>query len=344
VYLLGAGFSRAVSDKMPMMAELSTAIKDELRDRDIPGADTPVSSNFEQWLSFLVERPPWLSTADQERNQAGFFAVSEALHRILSERQGQAVDAQHEKAPAWLQRLVRHWQHSSSTVITFNYDNLLELAWRLYAAAGAERPDGWIEARMWTDLYPFPVPLVTRRFSMPPGHGLPQTVGMKLLKLHGSLTWRYERPSGGPGGLIYETWGLGECKWNAKSLTSAWPPAYWADLEPMIVPPAAVKSPYYSNAALQANWKLAAEALSNAGELVVMGFSLPQTDLLVSSMLATTLRDDVRITPVNPGMEIVDRLEEVLEIPASTGRVSRTFTGRADPIRAWVEETIDPAT
>lgn len=46
----------------------------------------------------------------------------------------------------------------------------------------------------------------------------------------------------------------------------------------MIVPPAAVKSPYYKNRTLQELWRLAAEALSQAEELVMMGFSLPQTD------------------------------------------------------------------
>jgi len=65
VYLLGAGFSRAISNLMPTMDELSEAVKAELAGIDIPGANTPVASNFEQWLSYLIERPPWLSSADQ---------------------------------------------------------------------------------------------------------------------------------------------------------------------------------------------------------------------------------------------------------------------------------------
>jgi hypothetical protein len=64
VYLLGAGFSRAVSAEMPLTKELSKAVEDKLRERDIPGAGTPVALDFERWLSYLIERPPWLNSAD----------------------------------------------------------------------------------------------------------------------------------------------------------------------------------------------------------------------------------------------------------------------------------------
>src|SRR6476646_1192930 len=94
VYLLGAGCSRAISSKMPTLWELSDIIRGELNDQNIPGADKPVAVNFEQWLSYLVERPPWLSPADQEQNQAGFLRVASAVHRVLSERQAEAVDSQ----------------------------------------------------------------------------------------------------------------------------------------------------------------------------------------------------------------------------------------------------------
>ena len=42
----------------------------------------------------------------------------------------------------------------------------------------------------------------------------------------------------------------------------------------MIVPPAAVKSPYYSNGVLRSMWTKAAVALKQARELVIMGFTL----------------------------------------------------------------------
>ena len=47
VYLLGAGFSRAVSSQMPTMTDLSAAIKRDLRGRNIPRRKTAISLNFE---------------------------------------------------------------------------------------------------------------------------------------------------------------------------------------------------------------------------------------------------------------------------------------------------------
>ena len=162
---------------------------------------------------------------------------------------------------------------------------------------------------------------------------------MKLLKLHGSLSWRYARPNGGSGGLIYETAGVDNCQWNAQSLSSSWPAEYWADLDPMIVPPAAVKSPYYSNGVLQAYWRLAAKKLSQAEELVIMGFSLPQTDLLVSSMPATMLPEDSSITPVDYRIDILDRVAETLDLKGWQGaRINSSFAGlEDDALPRWVE-------
>jgi hypothetical protein len=116
------------------------------------------------------------------------------------------------------------------------------------------------------------------------------------------------------------------------------PKESWADLEPMIVPPAAVKSPYYSNAALKATWRIASERLAEAEELVMMGFSLPPTDLIVSSLLATTRRDDIQLTPVNPKTAIVDRLHEALQIPHA--QIRADFAGISDPVRVWVDANV----
>jgi hypothetical protein len=84
----------------------------------------------------------------------------------------------------------------------------------------------------------------------------------------------------------------------------------------MIVPPAAVKSPYYGNRTLQALWRLAGQALGEAEDLVLMGFSLPPTDLLVSSMLTTTLPGESLITPVNRSGDVVERIRTTFNIPA----------------------------
>ena len=63
----------------------------------------------------------------------------------MNVRQIKALES--EECPSWLKQLVRHWHQHSSTIITFNYDVLLELAFLLYADLG----------KSWLDLYPVPI-------------------------------------------------------------------------------------------------------------------------------------------------------------------------------------------
>jgi hypothetical protein len=117
VYLLGAGFSKAVSATMPTMDQLSKNVQNYLgseeNPRKIPGADTPLVNDFEQWLSYLVESPPWLSRADKALNQWAFIKVTDAVHEVLKVKQLHAVET--DSCPPWLQQLVRYWQEQSST-------------------------------------------------------------------------------------------------------------------------------------------------------------------------------------------------------------------------------------
>jgi len=333
VYLLGAGFSRAISNLMPTMDELSAAIQHKLAGFDIPGANTPVAANFEQWLSYLIERPPWLSPADQERNRAAFFDVARAVYDVLSDHQTRAV--QSGEPPEWLQPLVVHWHATSATVITFNYDLFVELSWL------RSLEEGDLQWRRSLHLYPVPIAPISARV----GHfigGIPARNGLRLLKLHGSLSWRYSGPGSSAGDIVYDLGVLGT-GWDLEGIRPL-PVGYTdpyhlsVDREPMIVPPAAVKSPYYSNRTLQALWRSAANVLRQAEELVIMGFSLPQTDLLVSSMLATTLRDDSVITPVDYGTKILDRVAETFDLKDLEGaRINSSFAGlKDDALSAWV--------
>lgn len=96
VFVLGSGFSRAISnglseaDKMPTLTGLSEAVLANLDRKGqglLPGRESPVANDFEQWLNYLIESPPWLTTSEQHRNRAAFFEVSQALRDVLLERQ-----------------------------------------------------------------------------------------------------------------------------------------------------------------------------------------------------------------------------------------------------------------
>jgi hypothetical protein len=165
--------------------------------------------------------------------------------------------------------------------------------------------------------------------------------GLQLLKLHGSLNWRYSGPASPPGDVIYDMGFDGNQGWSVEGINSPYEDADFlsSDREPMIVPPTAVKSTYYNNRTLRALWMQAGQALKEAEELVLMGFSLPVTDLLVASMLNTNLPEDATITPVDYGHSVIDRVKDVFALdPANVYRLVESFAGLGDDaIPKWVD-------
>ncbi|MCV7127023.1 hypothetical protein [Mycolicibacterium vanbaalenii] len=158
--------------------------------------------------------------------------------------------------------------------------------------------------------------------------------------MHGSIGWWYSGPDSPPSDIVYDQ-GLSGSGWNAQGFY-----AYGQSSEPvvedrlpMIVPPAAIKSAYYNNAVLQSTWRQAAAALNGADELVIMGFSLPATDLIVSSMLCTNVRKRCRIIPVDINDSIVKRICDTFGISDSDGRIDTTYVkvGK-EAISRWVAD------
>jgi hypothetical protein len=70
---------------------------------------------------------------------------------------------------------------------------------------------------------------------------------------------------------------------------------------PFVVPPSAVKSPYYRNPITREIWLQAAESLRQADRVFVVGYSLPPTDLTFAGMLTDALRDLISAGDPSPG-------------------------------------------
>ena len=124
-FVLGAGFSRAISEEMPVLTELGDEIFNLL------GTDAPAvlpnlpPTDFENWLSFLAEDDPWLREDDRLRNRSIFLNVSRLLCDFISARE---TAARRDALPDWLRMLVGRWHEDEASVITFNYDTLVEAA------------------------------------------------------------------------------------------------------------------------------------------------------------------------------------------------------------------------
>lgn len=328
VYVLGSGFSKAVAEEMPTLWQLSQTVHTYLREEQIPGANTPVAYNFEQWLSYLADPAPWLDLSSQLRNQAAFVRVAAAVGELLDIAQ---IKVSLRPPPAWLIQLVEYWEYTSATVLTFNYDVLIEAAW-LASARGGQRQ---------TVLYPVPLTPAAARIGAA-WASPPRRTGLRLLKLHGSLTWRYSGPGSPPGDPVFDIGLLGPDDTETdRHFQYASDEDLVIDKEPMIVPPTALKSQYYGNHIITSLWRQAAAALRDADELILMGFSIPPTDQVVGTMFSTELATAASVVPVDPNPQVVERLQTLLEPvihsdPDHACRVVDAYVGRADPIQRWV--------
>jgi len=305
LFVLGAGFSRAAARQMPLLRDLPELLRG-LRAWSVlhDGWLERFDSNVETLLTYLSQTQPFLSEAENLRNRAEFLDVSKKLGWAVASRQDEAV--RNASEPQWLSRLVRAWDASPemgpTVVITFNYDTLVE---KMYQAIrdvqGADVP---IDKRRPTpqaaDLYPAPLAHLGTRS----GVGLlggDVRRSFSLLKLHGSVNWLYSGSERFFGETIYYV-----------PVVSGWQPDEYAvasygrapDKTPFVVPPTTEKSTFFANETVRWQWEQARNELTFAHRVFFIGYSLPQTDLLVRFLFSS----------LDPRVEIhlVNRLERTL--------------------------------
>jgi hypothetical protein len=184
-YVLGAGFSRAINDAMPITDELGNEVL--ARDPTIRGNHEVAAfdrGSFESWLSRRAEDQPYLHASQNYASRAIYARAIELVAAILQEREAAAMAT---NCPEWLLNLLQGWHKESAIVITFNYDTLVESAIPI--------------AGLYDAVNKIATPWATAINFTPTGAGTTigeqgQSVSWKtfqLLKMHGSLN-RYWPP------------------------------------------------------------------------------------------------------------------------------------------------------
>src|ERR1700730_11322468 len=134
--------------------------------------------------------------------------------------------------PAWLPRLGTLWDRTGATVITFNYDTLIE-----QAVQAAHLP--WIVS-------PTDDPVI-------------ESTSLHLHKMHGSINWWWI-PADRVGNTVTKA-GL------AGSWGNPEPSERLGGMENFVVPPLAAKSDYYDLSVMREIWQSARESLTRASRL-----------------------------------------------------------------------------
>ena len=317
VTIVGAGFSKHASPTMPVLTDLGKQLVSRLSESEIAAQLTEPEraaidsgrvpmGGVESWLTALASAQPFHKVSEQLHRRALFLDVSGVVAEIVAECEGEALSA---AAPRWLARLTTLWHHSRSTVLTLNYDTLVE------ATVGTLRLTGpslylpselnQVTARSLTRGFPPLLPRPGQRYS----EGEVET--FQLLKLHGSLNW-WGRPT--TNDLFSIVAGESTPRWN----TDVAHTSPMRGLAPVIVPPIADKSGQYENSTIETLWIDAATSIRQATALVLFGYSLPSSDTTASALITENLATDTPIFIIDPNYtEIEGRLQQWLPNPVA---------------------------
>jgi hypothetical protein len=263
---LGEVVARRLAD-----SRQSAALPDEIRGRLRAGAIP--TGDIETWLSHLAAPAPFLSSAERFMNSALAAELTMLIVDEVERAQSVALTAE---IPTWLCRLAALWDRLDATVITFNYDMLIE-----YAIEAANMP--WLQGHTAGDVFR----------GLPAGAAGSRSVSslLSLLKMHGSVGWWWLQDDR-VGTTITRGDVAGE--WGAPGQLRG-----PRGLDRFIIPPLATKSTYLDVGPVRELWRQARLALEGASRVTVMGYSVPPTDLATSALIALHLPKETPVAVVN---------------------------------------------
>jgi hypothetical protein len=293
VFVLGAGFSRAISGAMPLTDELgnATLARLDLTDRRRAPVRSFARGRFEEWLSYLSEPQPHFPEDRVLEARALLVRVTRMMREVLAECQLEALSSE---PPQWFGEFLSLVHTRRAIVITLNYDNLIECGVETFSLP--LRPNAHVTEEDILRGLPAAANAIEMaqsdfvHFSAPSAYTMSRdpSATFELLKLHGSLSWYWS--SGDQTGLSIQRWNL-PGKFNVlygEDVEAR--NRYLFGREPYVVPPAATKSSYLSDPLIRELWRRAARALASASRIVLVGYSVPQADQSLGGMIAEAIR------------------------------------------------------
>ena len=314
VFLLGAGFSRAVSVEMPLTDQL--AENDAIK--SFRGRALVRSTGVESILTLLSESQPWLTEDENLRNRADFIQFAQTVNHTIRNYQMSAI-RDTGSPPDWLTSLVLKWSQDEETIITFNYDTLVEKAITHSFKQDYQQVPSSDLAWAHSAAYEVPIPRITTRSgldglskSLAPPERLP-----RLIKLHGSLNWYYSGSEPSFGEVIYDIGIRPFWESSADDRKIGDMSRFSAGKVPLIIPPTSGKSSFFTNETVRGQWTSARRALEEADRIVIIGYSLPPGDHMVRFLLEYACapragKPSKAVVAVNPDAIVSRMLQKLL--------------------------------
>ncbi len=291
VFILGAGFSKAISREMPTTAELSKEVLERYKHKEAitPDVRCMIEEDFEKALTFLAQDKPWLPESENLRHKALYLDLTNVIRVILREKCRGPLVWVSNTPPPWLDPLITYWHNNRSAVITLNYDTLIErvASSTYWQGRSAKIPTG--------QLYPLQMTPAAHRSesdSMEPPGSQPVLETFRLFKLHGSINWFYSGRLDFFGEELFYVPCEGGVDGPFDALEGRDQESrHWTrigDKTALIIPPVLDKSAFFQHESLRSLWFQSSQAIKSASRIVCMGYSLPGSDLTMAQFLKTS--------------------------------------------------------
>ena len=274
-FLLGAGFSKAIFPDMPTMDDLFEKLEPLVGTEDgvSQEAHQYANGNVETLLSYYAVPNPSDDHIEVLRKRIVTARLEQRIGSVLQCKEGRLGQPVDQIPTVELgQRLVHKWEEQDCHVLTANYDTLVE------------RLTGVLNDTDASVLYPIPIvpsPAIT-------GHNPYGTVdfpSLTLYKLHGSISWYTSQGESNSEPIYgYVDFGSGSFHTREKLL---------GDKRRLIAPPVHDKSTLLGHERMRNLWRQAKDkALAPADNLYVIGYSLPETDMAMRTLLWESRRGE----------------------------------------------------
>lgn len=125
----------------------------------------------------------------------------------------------------------------------------------------------------------------------------------RLYKLHGSINWYYFKENVSSQIYLYEGY-LG--RKNHEAIGKK-------DLIPLIIPPVFDKSIFMNVIAIRTLWADARDAIKLANEIYIIGYSIPESDLVVKYLLKSNINKKTQIFLINTDIDMHKRVKNYFE-------------------------------
>lgn len=298
IFFFGAGFSKSLNNSYPTLAELSNYFLDN---GFIYENEKIYKDNLEQLLTYLITPLPFKTKEDILRDEASYLEKINKISKFFIEL---LETKEINKNNKYILNLSQYINDNKCTCITLNYDLLLEEMLFLSLDEEVSRDN------VYNIFYKMPIKEINERketeqntfsnfFQSNLDNGRKNST--EIIKLHGSINWYCDQ--------IYKNSQIYFSEYENNTYLKE-------DLRALIIPPILDKTNNYNHIVMQSLWKRAYEAIKNAKNIYIYGFSFPVTDLSVVYLFKSALQNkqDYKIYVINTKSHIDDKKKRYNEI------------------------------